>query len=181
MAVVAAAGTGVPGLPAAPEEGDVPVFAKFGGIALGRCTTPQLEQKIGKGKVRVGGHPNSGRFWEFKDCRLASDGFDYVDDEIVIDFFSIGSWKGRLGDVKIFRKEKGWPLAEVVSGESVESCAEKLKKAGLEPVIKDYGVQVIQEARVKRGKDTVSLRYTLDYYGDTITILIDETEPSGTP
>ena len=169
------------GLFPAADKGEIPGFAKFCGIALGTCTTPQFEQKIGKGKVRVGGHPNSGRFWQFRDCSLASDGFDYDSDEIVIDFFSIGSWKGRLGDVKIFQKDKGWPLADVVSGESAESCAAKLKKAGFKPVIKDYGVQVIQDASVKRGKETVSLRYTLDYYGDIITILIDETEPSGTP
>jgi hypothetical protein len=142
-----------------------PAYAKFLGLTLGPCSTADLEAKIGPGKVFVGGHPNGARGWNFPDCQLSTDAFDRIGNAYLIYYFSIRSWKGRLGACRPFDKDKTWPLGELRYGESILDCADLLMKAGLNPALKEYGLECQDVAEVTTRGEKRKFAYTLTLFG----------------
>lgn len=58
-----------------------------------------LEARLGKGRVVIGGHPNSGRVWRTKACDIGADGFDRdVRGSLLTDGFAITKWKGNAAN-----------------------------------------------------------------------------------
>src|SRR5690242_10062010 len=73
----------------------VPFFARALGVRLGVDTERQLERKIGRGEVGVGGHPNSARIWLFSSgLQLTADGFDLRNNDYILDTLIFSHWKG---------------------------------------------------------------------------------------
>ena len=108
-----------------------PLYTKVLGISIGQSTSRELESKIGKGIVRVGGHSDSGRLWKFKECKIRTDSFERHGNRFLIDLFDVESWKGKLGDCYPFDKYKPWVLESLVYGEKLSDCAKELRTAGL--------------------------------------------------
>jgi hypothetical protein len=66
-------------------------------VRLGVDTERQLERKIGRGEISIGGHSNSGRVWSFPSgLNLMADGFDLRDNDYILDTLVFSDWNGRL-------------------------------------------------------------------------------------
>jgi hypothetical protein len=58
-----------------------------------------LEARLGKGRVVIGGHPNSGRIWRTKAFDIGADGFDRDQKgSLLTDGFAITKWKGNAAN-----------------------------------------------------------------------------------
>lgn len=69
----------------------IPSIANIAGVKIGYSSMEELEKRLGKGKVMVGGHPNGARLWRVKGTLwvVYADAFEYSKQGIVVDSFSI--------------------------------------------------------------------------------------------
>jgi hypothetical protein len=69
----------------------IPKIANIAGIKVGYSSMEELEARLGKGKVMVGGHPNGARLWRVKGTSwvIHADAFDYSERGVVLDSFDI--------------------------------------------------------------------------------------------
>jgi len=73
--------------PSAKMETSIPAIAGLAGVKIGYSSQEDVSRQWGEGKVIVGGHPNSGRWWHIKgtDWILKTDGFDYSHRGLLVD------------------------------------------------------------------------------------------------
>jgi len=69
----------------------IPKIAKIAGIRVGYSSMEELETRLGKGEVAVGGHPNGARLWRVKATSwvIYADAFEYSERGAVVDGLSI--------------------------------------------------------------------------------------------
>jgi hypothetical protein len=154
-----------------------PLYAKVLGVTLGIDSIQALEAHIGDGKIQPGGHSNSGRLWKFKCCTLSSDAFERSGTTLLLDYFCVQSWKGRLGDCYPFRCYKSSPLGALLFGENLTDCVHQLQRAGLHPTLAANRIKCQNRSEAVIGREKRKLTYTLTISGargiDTIVVTID--------
>jgi hypothetical protein len=69
----------------------IPKIASIAGIEVGYSSMEELEARLGKGKVAVGGHSNGARFWRVKGTAwvIYADAFEYSERGMVLDSLSL--------------------------------------------------------------------------------------------
>ena len=69
----------------------IPKIANIAGIKVGYSSMGELESRLGKGKVTVGGHSNGARLWRVKGTSwvIYADAFEYSERGAVVDCFEI--------------------------------------------------------------------------------------------
>ena len=69
----------------------IPQIANTAGIKVGYSSMAELERKLGKGRVTIGGHPNGARLWRVKGTSwvIYADAFEYSRRGAVVDRFEI--------------------------------------------------------------------------------------------
>lgn len=102
------------------EASSPPSFARILGVRIGINTETDLERRLGKGEVCLGGHSNSGRYWRFPSSRgglsLYSDGFDLRNNRYILDTVRLSDWRGALGNCFPFTRFRPGPLAKLRRG-----------------------------------------------------------------
>ncbi len=81
-----------------------PSYARILGVTIGIDTTTKLEKHVGPGVEQLGGHSNSGRYWNTNKASFYSDAFDRIGNEQILDTIAIYEWKGKLKDAEPFNK-----------------------------------------------------------------------------
>lgn len=144
-----------------------PGYARLLGVTIGWSATRNLEARIGRGRVQVGGHSDSGRYWHFRRYDISSDAFERRGNKMILDLFMVDCGKGRLSASYPFSRNKRWPLRDLVFGESMSSCEAKLKRAGIAMAHTQYGLKRVDIRRVSVGKEIYHQEYTLRVEGGT--------------
>lgn len=126
----------------------IPKIAAFAWIKVGYSTMEELEGRLGKGKVEVGGHPNGARLWRVKGTSwvIETDYFDFSERGAVVDSLGIEvdpkprhdlpytrltkndlTLAGGIslgmdeGDLLKFLKHKSWTVSRIADGWQAEA------------------------------------------------------------
>jgi hypothetical protein len=98
-------------------------------------TERQLERKIGRGEIGVGGHSNSGRVWSFTHgLQLAADGFDLRDNDYILDTLIFSHWKDRLDATRKLARLGFGPWGALRLGMSQRDCLNALPPGMRHPI-----------------------------------------------
>jgi hypothetical protein len=119
----------------------LPSYAYVCNSIIGFSSTQELESTIGKGKVFIGGHPNSARGWILKDHSLITDAFERDGNKYFIDYFEIQGNKGDVFEGLPLRSNLRSPLNNLKFGDTISKCAAILKQHGLSLTVTKRGLE----------------------------------------
>jgi len=110
----------------------IPSIANIAGVKVGYSSMEELEKRLGKGKVMIGGHPNGARLWRVKKTSwvIYADAFEYSPRGAVLDNFDVTVDAKPGQDVpfaRLTKTELGW-LGRVQIGMSEEELLQFLKQ-----------------------------------------------------
>lgn len=106
----------------------------FLGHRLGSMTNRDLESLLGKGRVTIGGHPDSGRYWSMVGgTNLRTDGFDADPDgtSIVVNRIELSGKGGTIRDsFPVLARGRVGPIGRLRWHETKEDTLDSLLKLG---------------------------------------------------
>jgi hypothetical protein len=137
----------------------IPKIADIVGIKVGYSSMQELEGRLGKGKIAVGGHPNGARVWRVKGTSwvIYADAFEYSQRGAVLDRFDINVAPKPGPDVPYARLNKNdfaW-LGKISVGMDEDKLLEVLKEKSCEATKVADGWQVKAKGRSALTSDTL--------------------------
>ncbi len=141
---------------------------------LRNLTMDDLEARLGKGRVVIGGHPNSGRIWQIDNCHIGADGFDRDRrGSLLTDGFAITKWKGNAVNQYPFTLLPGLKNGRVIAvndspGQLEQVLMPTWKRVG---VVKTVG-STQQTLRFKFSAKSIELTLTGNFTNTSLVELV---------